>query len=108
MLAVSLNDLDQFVELHLPLEEITCFGGERNCTCGIRTQTDTFGIKEHGSGGVIWFAVESLLGALRWFVMHIKRFRTRGLIGRTVESGGTYERLTKIMPLDLFSVGTQG
>ena len=57
-MAVRLNDLDQLVELHLPIESFTCFGGECNCTCGIRTQTDTLGIKKHGGGKVVWFTVK--------------------------------------------------
>ena len=108
-MAVCLNDFDQLVELHLPLERFTCFGGECNCTCGIRAQTDTFGIKEHGSGMVVWFAVESLLGALRCLFMYIRQFRTRCLIGRTVRGDGTYTRsISIIIALHLLSVGTQG
>ena len=110
IVAVRLSDLDQLVELHLPLESFTCFGNERNCTCGIRSQTDTFGIKEHGGvGKVVWFTVESLLGALRYLFVNIKMHRTRCLIGRAVRRGYAYMRVASIIvTLDVLSVGTQG
>ena len=108
MVAVRLNGFDQLVELHLPLERDTCIGDERNGTCGIRTQTDTLGIKKHGGGKVVWFTGKSLLGAYRYLVIDIRMVRTHCLCGRAVLGGDAYMRVAFIVTLDLLSVGTQG
>ena len=58
---------------------------------------------------VVWFTVESLLGALRYLFVNIKMHRTRCLIGRAVRRGYAYMRVASIIvTLDVLSVGTQG